>query len=77
MDTPRTTQPPPLPLSPEFRDLIRDVLQAKREELNRGAEALLYEIDRIDKVLSLLAPDLCPNCGSGDDLPHLDAQDCR
>jgi hypothetical protein len=53
-------------LTDEQRDLLRDVLQAKREDLNRAAEGLLEDVERIDKLLVQLdgeLPSLCPNCG--------------
>lgn len=51
-------------LTDEQRDLARDVLQAKREHINRAAEALLYEVEALDQLLVLLDVALCPNCGA-------------
>ena len=50
------------------RDHLLELVQSKREALNRTAEAVLEDIARLDKLAEELRgwdemPSLCPNCG--------------
>lgn len=67
-------------LTADQRDHLLELVQAKRETLNRTAEVVLEDIARLDKITEELVgwdelPSLCPNCGQAG--YHESPDDCR